>query len=84
MSHLNLFINDLVFFTQYCALSNDLVFFILNCALSNYADANNLFYIGKNKDQVKTFLSSDFKILNNWSYENFMVLNLEKKSHFIS
>ena len=49
----NLFINDLVFFIQYCTLSN-------------YADDNNLFSMGKNKDQVKTFLSSDFKIINNW------------------
>ena len=61
----NLFINDLVFFIQYCTLSN-------------YADDNNLFSIGKNKDQVKTFLSSDFKIINNWFYENSMVLNPEK------
>ena len=65
----NLFINDLIFFIQYCTLSN-------------YADNNNLFSMGKNKDQVKTFLSSDFKIINNWFYENFMVLNPEK-SHFI-
>ena len=38
--------------------------------------------MGKNKDQVKTFLSSDFKIIYNWFYENFMVLNPEK-SHFM-
>ena len=38
--------------------------------------------MGKNKDQVKTFLSSDFKIINNWFYKNFMVLNSEK-SHFM-
>ena len=57
---------------------NDLVFFIQYCTLSNYADDNNLFSIGKNKDQVKTFLSSDFKIINNGFYENFMVVNTEK------
>ena len=57
----NLFINDLVFFIQYCTLSN-------------YADGN-LFSMGKNKDQVKTFLSLDFKIINNWFYENVIVLN---------
>ena len=28
--------------------------------------------MGKSKDQVKTFLSSDFKIIN-WFYENNMV-----------
>ena len=65
----NLFINDLVFFIQYCTLRN-------------YADDNNLFSMGKNKHQVKTFLSSDFKRINNWFYENFMVLNPEK-SHFM-
>ena len=65
----NLFINDLVFFIQYCTLSN-------------YADDNNLFSMGKNKDEIKTFLSSDFKIINNWFYENFMVSNPEK-SHFM-
>ena len=59
-----------------------LSFFIQYCTLSNYADDNNLFSMGKNKDQVKTFLSSDFKIINNWFYENFMVLNPEK-SHFM-
>ena len=65
----NLFINDLVFFIHYCALSN-------------YADDNNLFSIDKNKDEVKTFLSSDFKIINNWFYENVLVLNPEK-NHFM-
>ena len=65
----NLFISDLVFFIQYCTLSN-------------YADENNLFSTGKNKDQVKTILSSDFKIINDWCYENFMALNPEK-SHFM-
>ena len=36
----NLFINDLIFFIQYCTLSN-------------YADDINLFSIGKNKDETK-------------------------------
>ena len=43
---------------------------------------NNLFSMGKNKDQVKTFLSSDFKLTNNWFYENLMVLSPEK-GHFM-
>ena len=47
---------------------NDLVYFIQYCTLSNYADDNNLFFMGKSKDQVKTFLSSDFKIMKiSWS-----------------
>ena len=41
----NLFVNDLVFFIQYCTLSN-------------YAEDNNLFSKGTNKDQIKSFLSS--------------------------
>ena len=36
----------------------------------------------KNKDQVKTSLSSDFKIINERFYENFMILN-PGKSHFM-
>ena len=38
--------------------------------------------MGKNKDQVKTFPTSDFKIIDNWFYENFMVLN-PKTCHFM-
>ena len=46
-------------------LISDLVFFIQYCMLSNYADDNNLVSMSKNKDQVKPFLSSNFKIINN-------------------
>ena len=49
--------------------------------LSNYGN-DNFFSMGKNRDQVKTFLSSDFKIINNLFYESFMVLNPEK-SYFM-
>ena len=49
----NLFINDLTFFIQYCTLSN-------------YADDNNLFSMGKNKDEIKNILSSDFRVVNVW------------------
>ena len=61
----NLFINDLTFFIQYCTLSN-------------YADDNNLFSLGKNKDGIKNIFSSDVIVVNDWFYENFMVLNPEK------
>ena len=43
----NLFINDLMFFIQYCTLSH-------------YADDNNLLSMGKNKDEIKNIFSSDF------------------------
>ena len=65
----NLFINDLVFFIQYSVLSN-------------YADDNNFFVIGKNKENIKSLLLLDFEIVNNWFYENFMILNPEK-SHYM-
>ena len=61
----NLFINDLIFFIQYCTLSK-------------YVDDNNLFSMGKNKDEIKNILSSDFKVINDWFYENFMVQNPKK------
>ena len=43
---------------------------------------NFLFFISKNKDKVKICLCSNFKIINNWFYENFIVLNSEK-CHFV-
>ena len=36
----------------------------------------------KNTDQVKTFLSSDFKIINNWFLRKFHGLK-PRKSHFM-
>ena len=65
----NLFINDRIIFIQYCTLSN-------------YDDDNNLFSMGKNKDEIKNILSSDFRVVIGWFHENFMVLNSEK-SHFM-
>ena len=58
----NLFINNLVFFIQYSVLSN-------------YADDNNLFLREKNKEGKKIFLLLDFQIVNNWFYENLIILN---------
>ena len=49
---------------------------------SNYADDNNLFVKGKNKEDIKSLLSLDFEIVNNWFYENFMMLN-PWKSYYI-
>ena len=66
----NLFINALVFFIQYGVVSN-------------YADDNNLFVIGKNKEDIKSLLLLDFEIVNNWFYETFIILNPEK-SHYVS
>ena len=44
-------------FTQLCCLTFDirmnLIFFIQYCALSNCVDENDLFSMGKNKDEIK-------------------------------
>ena len=42
---------------------NDLIFFIEQCTLSNYADDNNLFISGEDKELIKFMLSSDFMIV---------------------
>ena len=52
------------------------------CTLSNYADDNNLFSMGKNKDEIKNILSSDFRVVNDWFCESFMIVNPET-SHFM-
>ena len=54
---------------------NDLVFFIEQYALSNYADDNNLSISGEDKELIKSMLSSDFMIVENWFFENYMILN---------
>ena len=51
----NLFINGLVFFIQ-CSV------------LSNYADNNNSFVIGQNKQDIKSLLLLDCEIVNSWLY----------------
>ena len=54
---------------------NDLVFFIEQCTLSNYADDNNLSISGEDKELIESMLSSDFMIVENWFFENYMILN---------
>ena len=41
--------------------------------------------MGKNKDEIKNILSSDFRVVNenDWFYENVMVLKTQKKSYFM-
>ena len=59
----------------------NLIFFIQYCALSNYIDEINLFSVVKNKDEIN-ILSSDVRLVNDWFYENVMVLSPEK-SYFM-
>ena len=53
----------------------DLTFFIERCTLSNYADDNNLSIYGEDKGLTKSTLSSDFMIVEDWFFENYMTLN---------
>ena len=57
---------------------NNLVFFIEQSTLSNYADDNNLSISGEDKKLIKPMLSSDFMIVENWFFGNYMILNLRK------
>ena len=66
----NLFINDLFLFTCFSSLSN-------------YADDNNLFATGTDTQLISQMLLSDFRTVNNWFYESFMILN-PGKCHFMS
>ena len=52
---------------------NDLVLFIEQCTLSNYADDNNLSISGEDKELIKSMLSSDFMIVEDWFFENYMI-----------
>ena len=61
----NWFINDLAFFTE-------------QCTLSNYADENNLSISGEDKELIKFMLSSDFIIVDDWFFKNYMISNSEK------
>ena len=56
-------------------LINDLNVFLYTTVLSNYADDNNLYAIGNNKEETKRELSEDFQTVIDWLYENYMILN---------
>ena len=62
---------------------NDIFLFICFSTLSNYADDNNLFATGTDIQLINQMLLSDFRAVNNWFYENFMILN-PGKCHFMS
>ena len=46
--------------------------------LSNYADDNNLYAIGNDKEETKRALVKDFQTVINWFYENYTILNTEE------
>ena len=57
---------------------NDLSLFVYTAVLSNYADDNNLYAIGNDKEETKRALFKDLQAVINWFYENYMILNTEK------
>ena len=62
---------------------NDLFLFICFSTLTNYADDNNLFTTETDIQLINQMLLSNFRTVNNWFYENFMILN-PRKCHFMS
>ena len=66
----NLFINDPFLFTCFSTLNN-------------YADDSNLFTTGTDIQLINQMLLSDFRTINNWFYENFIILN-PGKCHLMS
>ena len=54
---------------------NDLFLFICVTNLNNYADDNDLFATGTDIQLINQMFLSDFRAVNNWFYENFIILN---------
>ena len=61
---------------------NDFVLFLTDIFLSNYADDNNWYGIGKDRDIIKNLLRIDFRALTEWFFENYMALN-QKICHYM-
>ena len=68
----NIFINDIF-----------LVVESSNVSVCNYADDNTLFAFGKTFDEVTKKLQNDFLILDEWFFNNFLVVNSDK-CHFMA
>ena len=66
----NIFINDIFQFVN------------KESELCNYADDNTLYVCNKDINFILAQLKKGFYILNEWFYENFMILNPEKCSFF--
>ena len=62
---------------------NYLFLFICFSTLTNYADDKNLFATGTDFQLINQMLLNDFRAVNNWFYENFLILN-PGKCHFMS
>ena len=63
-------------------LINDVFYFIQDAYICNLADDHSLHYIEDNLKEVKTILKKNFEHLQEWLYENHMVLN-PGKCHYL-
>ena len=57
--------------------------FVESSNVCNYADDNTLFAFGKTFDEITKKLQNDFLILDEWFFNNFLVLNSDK-CHFMT
>ena len=62
---------------------NDVFYFVHNSNICNYADDNTIYSCNKSYDEIVRCLQSDFSNLNNWFFNNFLVLN-PGKCHFMT
>ena len=62
---------------------NDIFLFVESSNVCNYANDKTLFAFRKTFDEVTRKLQNDFLIVNEWFFNNFLVLNSEK-CHFMT
>ena len=62
---------------------NGIFSFLTTCDMCNYADDNTLYSYSRDFHQVQEYLKKDFEILENWFYDNCMILN-SRKCEFIA
>ena len=59
--------------------TNDIFVFAESSNVCNYVNDNTLFTFGKTFDEVTRKLQNDFLILDEWFFNNFLVVNSDKK-----
>ena len=57
---------------------NDIFLFVESSNVCNYADDNTLFAFDKTFDEITRKRQNDFLILDEWFFNNFLVLNSDK------
>ena len=57
---------------------NDIFSFLTTFEICTYADDNTQYTYSRDFRQFQEYMKKDFKILENWFYDNYMVLNSRK------